>query len=64
MRSLMVYREDEVDSDKVVRMTKEIVDIGVVVSAMDRNKFLELNNNFERVLEAYEERRRINNKGK
>ena len=39
-------------------MTKKIVDFGVVLVAKDKNKFLELNNKFERVLEAYEERGR------
>jgi hypothetical protein len=29
--SLMVYRDEEVDSDKVARITKEMADFGVVV---------------------------------
>lgn len=59
--SLLVYIENEVDSDRVARIRKEIEDFGVVVAAKDKNKFLELNNKFERLLETYEERgRRIN----
>lgn len=54
--SLMVYREEEVDSEKVSRMTKEMVDFGVIVVAKDKNKLLELNAKFEEILKAYEER--------
>ena len=53
--SLMVYRVEEVVSEKVSRMTKEMVDFGVVV-AKDKNKFLELNAKFEELLKSYEER--------
>ena len=52
----MGYRVEEVDSDKVAQMTKGMVDFGVVVSAKDKNKFLELNDKFEKFLDFYKER--------
>ena len=39
--SLMVYSVEEVDSDKVAWMTKEMADFGVVVATKDKNKFFE-----------------------
>ena len=42
-------------------MNKGIAYFGVEVSIKDKNTFLELNTNFEKVLEAYDERvRKIN----
>ena len=37
-------------------MTKEMVHFGIVVVAKDKIKFLDLNDTFEKVLDAYEER--------
>ena len=45
--SLMVYRVKEVDKEKISKMTKEMVDFGVVVAEKDKKKFLELNAKFE-----------------
>ena len=53
--SLIVYKEDEVDSEKVSQMTEEMVDFGLVVAIKDKNIFLELNARSKKVLEAYEE---------
>ena len=41
--SLMVYRVEEVDSEKVALMNKEVSNFRVVLSAKDKNKFLEIN---------------------
>lgn len=61
MGSLVEYKVREVDSEQVSKMSKEMADFGVEVVAKDKNKFLELNANFEKFLVAYEERgRRIN----
>ena len=54
--SHMMYREKEVDSEKVSLLTKKMMDFGVVVATKDKNKFLEVNAKFEEMLEAYEER--------
>ena len=37
---------------------EKVVDFGVVVATKDKNKFLELNEKFKNVLEAYDERGR------
>lgn len=58
---LVVYIVEEVDSERVVRMSKEVVDFGVKVATKDKNKFIVLNAKFEKILEAYDERgRKIN----
>ena len=54
--SLIVYKVDEVDSEKVTKMTMEMMDFGVLVSKKDKGKFLELNAKFEEILKEYEER--------
>lgn len=51
----MVYIVEEVESEKVAQMNKEVVEFMVVVVAKHKSKFLELNEKFEKVLEAYEE---------
>lgn len=56
--SLMVCRVEEVDSEKVALINKEVADFRVVVAAKAKNKFLESSEKFEKVLEAYEERGR------
>ena len=52
----MVYRIDEVDSEEVNKMTKEMVDFGTVVAGKEKCKFLELNEKFEEILKVYEDR--------
>ena len=37
--SLIIYRAEEVDSEKVSQMTKEMVYFGVVVTTKEKNKF-------------------------
>lgn len=56
--SLMVLRVEEVDSEKVAQINNEMVGFGVVVAIKDKNKLHDLNDNFEKVLEAYDERGR------
>lgn len=53
----MVYRADEVDSEKVSKMTREMIYFIVVVTEKDKNKFLELEVKFEEMLKAYNEER-------
>ena len=54
--SLIVYKANEVDSEKGSQMTKEMKYFGVVVSVKDKKKILDLNTRFEKILEAYEEK--------
>ena len=54
--TLTVYRADEVGSQQITRMAKEILEFGDVVSGKEKNRLLELNAKFEEVLKAYEER--------
>ncbi len=46
------------DSERVTQMRKDVADFGVKVAMKDKNKFLEMNAKFEKVIEAYDERGR------
>jgi hypothetical protein len=54
--TLTVYRADEVDSEEINKMTREMVDFRTMVSGKEKHRFLELNAKFEEILKAYEER--------
>jgi len=54
--TLTIYTTNEVDTEEVTTMTKEMVDFSSVVVGKEKHKFLELNTKFVEILKAYEER--------
>lgn len=54
--ALIVYKSNEVGSQHVTKMTKEMFDFGDVVAGKEKPRFLELNARFEEILKGYGER--------